>query len=333
MVGISHVAFRELIRSYLPVGIQSLLFTEMLSTRRIPSERLDDAISLRCAPGETGFIPQLLGNEEKFIAPSIAKLMQQGPWGFDINMGCPTSHTLRHNWGVLLVGDRAYASEVVRITKRHTSLPVSVKLRAGQGESATAPYLKEFTASLEDAGADWITLHCRSQAQGHKGAANWQLVAEVAAARKIPVVANGDIQTWKDALHLVNEFGVDGAMIGRAATARPWILWQIAHALGHPNGPADRMAEKPPLTPEDESREYRVACTRYIDLLEKYFGDSPFALKKFHFFVVQGSRWFLFGHNFWKSTMRAKTLAQAREIVWDYLDKNSHPISERIEFN
>ena len=98
MVGLTHVAFRQLIRSYVPSGLEVLLFTEMLSSRRLPSERLDDVESLKCAPNETNLIPQLLGNEEKFIEPSIKRLMAKSPWGIDINMGCPTSHTLKHNW-------------------------------------------------------------------------------------------------------------------------------------------------------------------------------------------------------------------------------------------
>src|SRR5206468_3231088 len=101
------------------------------STRRIPNERLATTNELRSAPGERFFVPQLLGNEERFIAPSINRLMQLNPWGFDINMGCPVSHSLKHNWGVRLMGDIPYAASVVRMVKRHSPLPVSVKLRGG----------------------------------------------------------------------------------------------------------------------------------------------------------------------------------------------------------
>src|SRR5262249_20737035 len=82
MVGVTHVAFRELIRAYPPPGLSPLLFTEMLSTRRLPSQDPYRDEILFSSPGERAFIPQLLGNEERFIAPSIEKLMRQGPWGF-----------------------------------------------------------------------------------------------------------------------------------------------------------------------------------------------------------------------------------------------------------
>jgi tRNA-dihydrouridine synthase B len=328
MVGLSHVAFRELIRSYLPQKIRALLFTEMLSTRRLPSERLDEVHALRCAENESFFIPQLLGNEERFIAPSIDKLLAKSPWGFDINMGCPASHLLKHNWGVMLMGDKNYAAEVVRIARRHSRLPLSVKLRSGL-KSAGPDYLLDFTDSLEKAGADWITLHCRSQEQGHTGEANWPLVGIIAKARSIPVVANGDIQTADDALHVVNEYGVDGAMIGRAATARPWMLGQIAHRLGLRED-SDVM---PPMTPEEESREYFRACLRFLDLLAQYGDDEPYLIKKFQFFVIQGSRWFHFGHHFWSTTTKAKTLAHLRDLVETYATKNEFPICQRVKFS
>ena len=331
MVGLSNVAFRELIRSYVPTGIQALRFTEMLSSRRIPSERLDEAEALRCAPNESFFVPQLLGNEERFIVPSVKKLLLQRPWGIDINMGCPTSHTLKHNWGVLLMGNKEYAADVVKMTKGQTTLPVSVKLRSGLGSDDSLDYLSNFTDALESAGADWLTVHCRPSGQGHKGEANWERVGELAKRRSIPVVANGDIQTADDAISVISDYGADGAMIGRGATARPWMLWQIAEKLGFPGAPEGREGEKAPS--ENEGQEYFRACIRYLGLLDQYFLDTPFALRKFHFFVANGVHFFQFGHAFWKVTTKAKSLAQAKEIVANYATKNSHPMTLRVQFH
>ena len=333
MVGISHVAFRELIRSYTPQSITPLLFTEMLSTLRIPSEKEEgfqgEMGSLVTSTGECYFIPQLLGNEESFIRDSIHRLLSLHPWGFDINMGCPASHTLKHNWGVRLMGDKDYAAKVVEVTKKHSPLPVSVKLRAGQGRDLGIDYLLDFTSSLEKAGADWLTLHCRSQDQGHKGYARWDIVSRIAKERSIPVVANGDIQTWQDALTLMNEFGVDGAMIARAAIARPWILWQIAYRLGERGSPANRWENCPPFSPEEEGQEYFRAVLRYSCLLEKYFGDSPFALTKLLFFIAQGSRWLSFGHPFYQEVKHCLSLVALRDFVNDYAEKYPQTMGQR----
>ena len=169
MVGLSHVAFRELIRVYTPPSIDALIFTEMLSSRRLPSARLERAENLFVAENESYLVPQLLGNEERLIAPSIEKLLELRPWGIDINMGCPKNKTLSHNWGVLLLGDKNYAAEVVRVTKKNSPVPVSVKLRAGMGDKIDLNYLDEFTAALEEAGVDWMTIHCRPRKQKHPG--------------------------------------------------------------------------------------------------------------------------------------------------------------------
>jgi tRNA-dihydrouridine synthase B len=334
MVGLSHVAFRELVQSYTPKSLRALRFTEMLSTRKLPSERLHLTKELRVADGEKYFVPQLLGNEERFIAPSIQKLLELCPWGFDINMGCPQSHVLRHNWGVRLMGDQKYAADVVRVTKKHSPVPVSVKLRGGADKEVDEDYLLDFTAALEDAGADWITIHARPKEAKHEGPANWHVVGEVAKRRAIPVVANGDIQTASDAIKVVRELGCSGAMIARAATARPWILWQIAEDLGFSDTPLGREGQRAPRSPEEEAREFYSAFLRLIDLVEEHFAESDgreeYGLQKLRFFAATASKWFMFGHSFWKVTMKAKSFEQMRFGIAAYSEKFNHEMISRV---
>lgn len=334
MVGLSHVAFRELIRHYTPRNLKPLVFTEMLSSRLLPQEKLETAEHLQLAwGGEKPFIPQILGNEEKFIAPSIAKLMALEPWGIDINMGCPVTHTLRHNWGVQLMGDRKYASEVVAITKRHSPVPVSVKLRSSPGEGEDLPYLLDFTDALESAGADWMTIHARPRGRKHHGAANWSVVGEVAKARSIPIVANGDIQIADDALQVVREHGADGAMVARAATARPWILWQIAQRLGNDEAPWGREGERAPETLEEEGREYFRACLLFADLLVQYGGDTESNLKRLRFFIGLSSQWLHFGHSFWKRCMKGNSIAHVRATIAAHGAEFPQALKSRVSFS
>ncbi|MGH9425396.1 MAG: tRNA-dihydrouridine synthase, partial [Terriglobia bacterium] len=167
MAGLSHVAFRQVVRSYLPAGVSTLLFTEMLSTRLLPDEDVGQTPQTQVAPGEEDLIPQLLGNDERLIAQSLEKLTAIRPAGIDINMGCPVSKVLKHNWGVALMGDIGYAEKVVRETRRLTALPLSVKMRTGLTDDPE--YLVDFARMLQEAGADWITLHPRIQAHHRKG--------------------------------------------------------------------------------------------------------------------------------------------------------------------
>lgn len=322
MVGISHVAFRELIRHYTPPEIEPLLFTEMISSRRLPGEQVGEVDHLKMSVGENGLIPQLLCNEESFIAESMRKLWWMHPWGVDINMGCPVTATLKHNWGVQLMHDKDKAAEVVRWAKQHTDRPISVKLRAGLGREFDQKYLLDFTESLEDAGADWLTVHCRAQAQGHHGYARWDLVQEVAKERSIPVVANGDVHTWEDALFVKREHEVDGVMIARAATARPWILWQIAYQLGF-------TQRVPPLTREEEGREYFAAMLRLCCLVRDYFGDGPESMRKLLFYFTHSSRWMPFGHPFLMELKRKKSLDEMIDYINVYRDGTNQAMIAR----
>ena len=330
MVGLSHVAFRELIKSYTPPHLNAIRFTEMLSTRRIPDEKLSTTNELKTAENEQFYIPQLLGNEEKYIAPSIEKLSQNTPFGFDINMGCPVSHTLKHNWGVRLMGDVDYAASIVKIAKKYTSLPISVKLRGGADKVEDEDYLLSFTSALEQNGANFLTIHARTRAQKHKGEANWDLVGRVRNKLSIPVIANGNIQNASDALGVMTNFGCDGAMIARAACARPWILWQIAEDLNISEKPLGYEKRHAPRTPLEESTEYGRACLKFLALLKLYSTDETYILERFRFFVATGARWFQFGHYFWKITMQAKTVQDLELSVIKFNEGSENLMFDRI---
>lgn len=331
MVGLTHAAFRATVRYFTPPSIQPLLFTEMLSTRRLPYERIDRVDELKTYENERMFIPQILGNEEILIEKSIQKLLPLNPWGFDINMGCPARQHLKHNWGVRLLGDMDYAAKVVAMTKKHSPLPVSVKMRCGT-EVADPVFLDEFTAALEGAGADWLTIHARLQTQKHKGEANYDLVSNLRQKRRIPVVVNGDIQTADDALRIYLSEGADGVMIGRAATARPWILWQIAHALGHTESPDAFPGMAPPSTPLDEGRFFLMSMVYFMESLENTFDNDEKNMRRLRFYVINANRWFLFGHSYYSRCMKAKNLTEAKRVTREMIETVEFPMSSRIDF-
>ena len=326
MVGLSHVAFRELMAWYTPAGLKVLCFTEMLSTKRIPHENMKNTLQLRCYPNEDFFVPQLLGNDEKDISQSIAKLLPLNPWGFDINMGCPVSHILKHNWGVRLLGQPDYAAQVVSYAKKHSPKPVSVKLRGGTDESMDFCYLDKFTKTLEDAGVDWLTIHARPRAQGHKGLADWSIPAQLAQNRKIPVVANGDIQTSEDVIQIISDLKCDGAMLARAAVAKPWLVWQIAEDLGWQLPPtAHAQRNKAPRTPEEEGEEFAQAALFLLRSLKKHLHDDAEVLYRFAFFLATASKWYLFGHAFWKLSTQFKSYNEALEKVEYFAARFQNP--------
>jgi tRNA-dihydrouridine synthase B len=293
MVGLSHVALRQTVASYLPEGARTLLFTEMLSSRRLPVERIGDRPETARALGEDCLVPQLLGNEERFIAGSLVKLRALAPAAVDINMGCPVSKALKHNWGVALMGDAAYAEEVVRITVRLSPWPVSVKLRTGLSDDPE--YLIDFARMLEGAGAAWITVHPRFAAQGRRGFARWEYIARVRDAVRIPVIGNGDVQTAEDALAVLARTGCDGVMIG----------WPTPGLFRHEQAPRGGFGE---------GREFERALRRFLDVADGAF-SPPDALKRLKFFSHWGGRWLDFGHELWRQMANAPDTGAAREAA------------------
>jgi tRNA-dihydrouridine synthase len=189
-------------------------------------------------------------------------------------------------------------------------------MRSGLTENL--PYLVDFMKAMEDAGADWVTLHPRIQPQGRRGRASWEAIAHARDAVGIPVVGNGDVQTAEDVLAMRADTSCDGVMVARAATARPWIFWQVGEALGWPP-PVGREGESAPRTPEEEGREYGRALLFFLDRLEERFTPEE-ALKRLRFFVAWGHRWLPFGHHLWALMTKAPDLAVARGSIHKFFE-------------
>lgn len=293
MVGLSHVALREVMRTYLPENAFTIWPTEMLNSRRIPGENLAKTPETMRAATEVGLVPQILGNEEIPISESVKRLEDWGAEAIDINMGCPVQKALKHNYGVALMGDHEYAGQVVAMTARNTSLPVSVKLRA-VGSSAEFDELLKFVTGLRRSGASWVCLHPRTAAQKRRGVADWAQIRQLHAAVDFPVIGNGDVQTWEDAIAMLTETGCDMAMAGRALAARPWMLWQLGEEWGF-QAPRGREGKKAPRTPEEEGAEYGRVLQQLILLAREYFGED-LAMRKVRFHVRTTSVWLPFGN-------------------------------------
>ena len=303
MVGLSHMPMRSLIRQYMPANAVSIWPTEMLNSRRIPVERLGSTYETLKADNESELVPQILCNEEKDIQLSIPKLQAWGAEAVDINMGCPVKKALKHNYGVALMGDIKYAAEVVAMAKRHSQIPLSVKLRAGF--ELDDKFLIDFVQAMQDAGANWITLHPRLAEEKRRAKARWHLIPYVRQHLKVPVIGNGDVQTADDVLRCLQESSCDMVMVGRAFTARPWLMWQVGERLGF-SPPLGREGESAPNTPEQEAKEYGRSLSFLLNkLLETHPHDL--ALRKFHFYVKNSSGWLDYGNKLWALVNSAKT--------------------------
>jgi len=313
MVGLSHIALRKVVASYLPQGMKTIWPSEMLSSRRLPSENPAHVPEAMRDEDENFWVPQILGNEEKYIAPSVQKLVDYGASGIDINMGCPVQKALKHNYGVALMGDVDYAAKVVEMTVRHSKVPVSVKLRAGFEN--TVEGMIPFMKTLESAGASWLTLHPRTAEQKRRGTADWAQIRTIKKTLSIPVIGNGDVQVADDVFRMQQETGCDLVMIGRALTARPWLLWQVGERMGMP-APEGQVGNAP-QTPEEEGREF-YDCAKKIAQEMKTRFRPVIALKKYQFYIKTSSVWLEYGHFLYAKITACQDFDQIEQALADF---------------
>ncbi|MDO4905967.1 MAG: tRNA dihydrouridine synthase DusB [Lautropia sp.] len=172
---------------------------------------------------------QIAGADPETMAEAARFNVDRGAQIIDINMGCPVKKVCNVLAGSALMGNETLAIEIIEAVVSAVDVPVTVKMRTGvDPERRNAVRLAR---AAESAGAAMITVHGRSRACRYHGPVDYQTIAEVKAAVKVPVVANGDIDSPEKALTVLKQTGADAVMIGRAAQGRPWIFREIDHYL------------------------------------------------------------------------------------------------------
>ncbi len=301
MVDLSHVAYRQLIRSF---GGCDLFYSEMLNSRIVPGEKPGTSIYLRWARTDD-LIFQILGSDPEKMAQAASKLGGYRPRGIDVNMGCWLHKVMEHGWGAALMKDMNRSREVLSAVRRAVpDRPVSVKIRIGRGPDMQ--YLLDFASMIEECGADFLVLHARTVSDGMSRKAKWEYIASVKDHVSIPVVGNGDVVRAEDALSMMRRTGCDGVMIGRQAVIEPWIFRDIKSLASG----AGRL-ERPDL---------RQVILDLLDLLILHFPPDV-SLKRFKTAVTWLGRNLTFGHHLAKETGRAKDLPQARKIITENFEK------------
>jgi tRNA-dihydrouridine synthase B len=158
--------------------------------------------------------------------------IDRGAQIIDINMGCPAKKVCNKWAGSALMQDEPLALEIISAVVEAAlphGVPVTLKMRTGWCDAEKNAL--SLASAAESAGVQMVTVHGRTREQGYKGFAEYDTVAAVKAALKIPVVANGDIDSPEKALQVLTHTGADALMVGRAAQGRPWIFREIVHFL------------------------------------------------------------------------------------------------------
>ena len=176
---------------------------------------------------------QIAGTDAQMMADAAAYNIDRGAQIIDINMGCPAKKVCNKWAGSALMQDEALALQIIEAVVAACAprgVPVTLKMRTGWAR--TYKNALTIARAAESAGVAMVAVHGRTREQGYKGFAEYDTIAEVKAALRIPVVANGDISSAEKARDVLAYTGADAVMLGRVAQGRPWIFREVVHFLG-----------------------------------------------------------------------------------------------------
>jgi nifR3 family TIM-barrel protein len=233
MSGITDAPFRRLAAT-LGAG---LVVSEMTASDDLVNGRVMSR--LRCESTGIGpHVVQLAGCQTRWMAEGARIAEAAGADIIDINMGCPARHVTGGQSGSALMRDLDHALRLIEATIAAVKVPVTLKMRLGWDDrSLNAP---ELARRAEAAGVQMITVHGRTRCQFYKGEADWGAVRAVRDATSLPLIVNGDITSYENAVNALEMSGADAVMIGRGAQGQPWLPGQIGRRL------ETGTAEQPP---------------------------------------------------------------------------------------
>ena len=267
MAGITDAAFRELMDE-MGAGV---LISELVSAKGLlyNSEKTKKMTRIHPRPRTLTGI-QLFGESAEDIISAARVVQQEGADFIDLNLGCPVKKVVKKGCGAALMRDPGFLETFLSRIKRAIDLPLTVKMRTGWSEEELT--IHECVRAATNAGCEWVAIHGRTRTQGYEGRADWDLIREVKAEARIPIIGNGDIRDAAKARQCLKEAGVDAVMIGRGALRNPWIFLEC---LGEPS--------RNPLAGN-------ALLKRYLEKLQKYYDTriTLLLLRKFSTWLAYG---------------------------------------------
>lgn len=257
MAGMADTAYRLMAKKY---GA-AMVCSEMVSCKGLCYTDRKSAALLAVTEEERPMAVQLFGSEPEFFSKAAEIAQKYNPDIIDINCGCPVAKVVGTGAGSALLKNPKIIGELVKAVKSAVNIPVTVKFRTGWDENSINAV--ETAKIIEDSGADGIAVHGRTKNQLYSGKANWEIIAKVKQAVKIPVIGNGDADSAEKCKKMYEETGCDLVMIGRGSYGRPWIFEEVDHYL-----------DTGELLPEKPLEERLEVLTEHIGLIVKLKGEK-----------------------------------------------------------
>ncbi len=306
MAGVCNPAFRLIAKEF---GA-GLVCAEMVSDKAIMHGNERTKRMLYVDEREKPLSLQIFGGDTPTLIEAAKVVDQQSNADIiDVNMGCPVPKITKCDAGArwLLDPDRIY--HMVRQVVAEVEKPFTVKMRIGWDDEHI--YAVENAQAAEAGGAQAIAVHGRTRVQMYEGKANWDIIRQVKEAVDIPVIGNGDVDSPQAAKRMLDETGVDGVMIGRAALGNPWMLYRTVKYL-----------EEGRLYPEPSPAEKIDICILHMDRLIRLKGEK-IAVQE----MRKHASWYLKGMRGAAMIRRKINEAQTRDelatILYDFVDRLS----------
>jgi nifR3 family TIM-barrel protein len=317
MAGVSDKIFRQLCKEY---GAD-VLTTEFVSAEGIfrRNERTREYLDFDEIERPIGV--QLFGADVEHMAEAARQVVDWVQPDFvDLNFGCPVNKVVSKNGGSALLKDCPTLARVAAAVVRAIApMPVTAKIRIGwDADSINAARVARI---LAEAGISAITVHGRTRAQGYSGAADWNVIGEVAATVSIPIIGNGDLANAADVAKRRRETGIAGAMIGRAAMSAPWIFRQIKQYLA-----TGEMVDPPSL------RERWNLILRHCELAVRGWGAEEPAIRSMRARLMAYSRSMPDAKRLREKFSHVSTLAEV-EAIAEYNQERSTGFTELTEWS
>jgi len=208
-----------------------VVYTEFISSEGLIRDAAKSVIKLDIYEKERPVGIQIFGAELDSMLEAVDIVERSNPDIIDINFGCPVKKVVCKNAGAGILRDIPLMVKLTEEIVKRTKLPVTVKTRLGWDSDSIK--IVEAAERLQDVGIKAISIHGRTRVQMYKGVADWGPIAEVKNNQRmhIPVFGNGDVNTPEAAIKMRDEFGLDGAMIGRASIGYPWFFREVKHFM------------------------------------------------------------------------------------------------------